>query len=135
MRIDRHWWRTNDGRLVPDGHPEAALLAFPRGHEIPDLVAKKTGLEAAVEKFASQSDDAPDGELKQAPPPADKMAPPPADKAVGRIVSKRPPASGPGSGAEAWRKYAVDETGKPAEWFADMSRDQIVEFLDDVELN
>lgn len=66
MILDRHWWRTADGRLVPDGDPDAAILAYPHGHEIPDHLAEKVGLAAAV---------------KQAAQPANKMAARPADKA------------------------------------------------------
>lgn len=49
MILDRHWWRTADGRLVPDGHPDAAVLAYPRHTEIPDDVARKLGIAAEPE--------------------------------------------------------------------------------------
>lgn len=46
MILDRHWWHTVDGRLVPDGDPEAAILAYPRFTEIPDATAEKLGITA-----------------------------------------------------------------------------------------
>lgn len=42
----------------------------------------------------------------------------------------RPPTSGPGSGVDAWRVYAAKATGMPAEDFATMSRDDVIELLD-----
>lgn len=44
MILDKHWWRTEDGRLVPDGDPAAAILAYPRGMEIPDATARELGI-------------------------------------------------------------------------------------------
>lgn len=78
MIVDRHWWRTNDGDLVPDGDPRAAFLAYPKGHEIPDHLAEKVGLAAAVRALADDAQDAErsdeDAYAKQAAKPADKMA-------------------------------------------------------------
>lgn len=34
MRAETRLWRTADGRLVPDGHADAALLAYTPGDEI-----------------------------------------------------------------------------------------------------
>ncbi len=44
MILDKHWWRTVDGRLVPDGDPDARFLAYPAKHEIPDRVAIQLGM-------------------------------------------------------------------------------------------
>lgn len=44
MILDRHWWKTGDGRLVPDGDPDAAFLAYPAGMEIPDATARQLGI-------------------------------------------------------------------------------------------
>lgn len=74
MILDRHWWRTRDGRLVPDGDPDARFLAFPRGHDVPELIAEKTGLAAAVKRHV--------GDAKQAAPQEDKMAGRPPDKSA-----------------------------------------------------
>ncbi|NUR80717.1 MAG: hypothetical protein HOQ21_09775 [Dermatophilaceae bacterium] len=43
---------------------------------------------------------------------------------------KRPPDSGPGSGAEAWKAYAVKLTGQDEAFFAAMQRDDIKEYVD-----
>lgn len=45
MILDKAWWNTADRtRLVPEGHPEAAFLAYPRSTEIPDATAAKLGM-------------------------------------------------------------------------------------------
>lgn len=46
------------------------------------------------------------------------------------VVPVRPPTSGPGSGAPAWREYAAAVTGTPVEEWSTLSRDEIVELLD-----
>lgn len=68
MILDKHWWRTADGDLVPDGNPEAAILAYTRGQEIPDATAKQLGI------LADESDE------KAKPAPANKARTRPADK-------------------------------------------------------
>lgn len=45
---------------------------------------------------------------------------------------EQPPVSGPGSGVAAWRDYAAAVTGEPVAEFDDMSRDDIVEYLESV---
>lgn len=118
MILDRHWWKTADGRLVPDGDPDARILAYPRGHDIPDALAERAGLTAAVERAAG---------AKQQPKPANKMAAKPSDKAPAR-----PPKSGPGSGIEAWRAYVAElPDGPPAEELAELSRDELIELAGD----
>jgi hypothetical protein len=37
-------YRTNDGRYVGHGHPDAAFLAFAPGHEIGDALAEQWGV-------------------------------------------------------------------------------------------
>lgn len=66
MILDKHWWRTTDARLVPDGHPDAAFLAYPRGQEIPDATARQLGILEPEAKAASA--------------PANKARAKPADK-------------------------------------------------------
>ncbi|WP_037322995.1 hypothetical protein [Amycolatopsis thermoflava] len=43
---------------------------------------------------------------------------------------ERPPTSGPGSGAAAWRAYAAALTGSPAEAWAELSRDEVIAQLE-----
>ncbi len=68
MILDKHWWKTEDGSLVPDGDPAARILAYPKGMEIPDATAAQLGITA----------DDPDGKAK--PAPANKARTKPADK-------------------------------------------------------
>lgn len=44
MFVTEHVWRTNDGRYVPTGHPEAAFLAYAPGQEVADREAQRIGL-------------------------------------------------------------------------------------------
>lgn len=44
--VQRRVWRTTAGVLVPDGHPDAAFLAYAPGTTVPDLVAARVGLTA-----------------------------------------------------------------------------------------
>lgn len=115
MILDKHWWRAPDGHLVPeDGDvPNGSTLAYTRGQDVPDNLARKAGLLK-------------DYEPKQQPRPADKMAAKPADKAA----PKRPPASGPGSGIDAWRAYAAEVSGEPVESLADLSRDELIALVE-----
>jgi hypothetical protein len=46
------------------------------------------------------------------------------------VDMKRPPLSGPGSGVEQQRAYAAKLTGRPLEDFANMQRDEVIEFID-----
>lgn len=34
MKTDRHLWRTDDGRLVHTGDPDARILAYPAGSDV-----------------------------------------------------------------------------------------------------
>lgn len=63
MQTVHHIWRTSDGRHVLDGHPDAAILAYAAGDQIPDHVADEVG-------------------VKMAARPEDKAKPKPEDKAV-----------------------------------------------------
>lgn len=44
MIVQGQVWRTNDGRLVPSGDPDAAFLAFAAGQEVADREADRLGL-------------------------------------------------------------------------------------------
>lgn len=46
FRVERHVWRTADGRLVEHGHPDAAVLAYAAGQDVPDAEAERSGLKA-----------------------------------------------------------------------------------------
>lgn len=67
-------WRTADGRHVPDGHPDAAFLAYGPGDQVPKDVLDEV-----------------EGKPKRGRKPADKQAPKPADKGgltVTRLADK-----------------------------------------------
>lgn len=64
-------YRTEDGRHVPDGHQDAAFLAYAEGDEVPaDVLAEV------------------EGKPKRGRKPADKQATKPADKASGVTVTR-----------------------------------------------
>jgi hypothetical protein len=45
MILDKHyWWTADRTRVVPDGDPEAAFLAFAKGHEVADMLARSYGM-------------------------------------------------------------------------------------------
>jgi hypothetical protein len=44
MHVTEHVWRTEEGRYVPAGHPEAAYLAYAPGQEVLDREAQRIGL-------------------------------------------------------------------------------------------
>jgi hypothetical protein len=69
FKVDQRLYRTTDGKLVEEGDPAAAFLAYPAGTELSDEEARREGL--LVERKA-----APKAQAK----PADKAAPKPADK-------------------------------------------------------
>jgi hypothetical protein len=65
-------WDSTRRRLLPDGHPDAAFLAYPAGTEVSDEEARRVGIPVAgpAEPKARKT------------PPADKMAPVPQNKGV-----------------------------------------------------
>jgi hypothetical protein len=73
VMIDQRWcWTADRSRLVPDGHPDAAFLAYTPGTEIPEDEARKAG-------------------LLPAPGPAPVTAPPgdePDSKAIDKLADK-----------------------------------------------
>lgn len=44
MKATERIYRTRDGRLVKEGHLDAAFLAYPPGSQIPDDEARANGL-------------------------------------------------------------------------------------------
>jgi hypothetical protein len=42
--VERHLWRTKDGRLVPTGDLDAWILAYAKGDQIPEEIALREGL-------------------------------------------------------------------------------------------
>lgn len=72
MRADQRWWHTADRqRIVPDGHHEAAFLAYAVGDEMPDPEP-----EAPVELETPAETEAP----KSRRPAANKMRRPAGEK-------------------------------------------------------
>lgn len=45
-------------------------------------------------------------------------------------VPQRPPATGKGSGAQAWREYAAALTDSPVESWSELSREEIADVLE-----
>lgn len=83
MILDKHYWWTNDQKaVVPHGHPDAAFLAFAKGHELADALARKHGIlkeHDAEDDTADAKDDA-----KAKPAPANKARAKTADKSDGK---------------------------------------------------
>lgn len=64
-RVPEHIWRTRDGRLVLTGDPDAAFLAYARGDDMAEEVARERGiLDAVAGKKAAR-----DATPKAAPKP------------------------------------------------------------------
>lgn len=80
FRVDSHIWKTSDGRLVEHGDPDAAFLAFAAGQEVPDDIARRSGL-VAFRARAKPAD-------KAMGKPADKAVSKPTDKSGGVTVNK-----------------------------------------------
>lgn len=64
-------WRTQDGRHVSDGHPDAAFLAYADGDEIPDSVLSEV-----------------EGKPKRGRPAGSKNKPKPEDKQADKAEDK-----------------------------------------------
>jgi hypothetical protein len=47
-RVPEHVWRTNDGRLVLTGDPDAAILAYARGDQMSEDEAGRRGIVDAL---------------------------------------------------------------------------------------
>ncbi|MDH2429323.1 hypothetical protein [Sphaerisporangium sp. TRM90804] len=71
MRADQRLWRTNDDRLVAEGDPDAATLAYTVGDDI-----------APRDEGKLPRSEGPAGEEKAARRPANKAADKPANKGV-----------------------------------------------------
>lgn len=54
MKATERVWRTTDGRHVPEAHPDAAFLAYPVGHEMPDEIAAELYPAAEPEPIAEE---------------------------------------------------------------------------------
>lgn len=66
--------------MVPDGHPDAAFLAFAKGHELADPLARKYGILSDPEDEAADAE--PEAKAKAAP--ANKAKAKPANKSGGQ---------------------------------------------------
>jgi hypothetical protein len=75
--VERHIWRTASGELVEHGHPDAAVLAYAAGDQVPDEIAAKDRLS----RFAKKS----------TPKPEDKAVAAPANKAAAKPAAKPTP--------------------------------------------
>lgn len=84
-----------------------------KGERLGSVLADKTSTEPAPQPAST---------------PTPEPAPPPAEPV--ELNPQRPPTSGPGSGVEAWRRYAADVTDSPLESWSSLTRDEIIELLD-----
>lgn len=73
FHVDKHIWRTADGRLVPTGHADAAVLAYAAGQDVTDDEARRLELADVYPQ--------PTAGTKVAPRAADKLAAQSANKA------------------------------------------------------
>lgn len=86
MKATERIFRTADGRHVREAHPDAAFLAYPVGHEMPDDVAAElypADVEPAPEAEPTVEPEAtaePAAEEKATPPAANKARKPAANK-------------------------------------------------------
>jgi hypothetical protein len=55
FRVPRHIWRTQDNRLVLDGDPDAAFLAYPTGEEMAEEEARRRGILDVLEGKPAQA--------------------------------------------------------------------------------
>lgn len=67
ITVARRVWRTAVGTLVPDGHPDAAFLAYAPGTLVPDLVAAQVGLTAALAADPARTVEVPPAVVVPAP--------------------------------------------------------------------
>lgn len=67
IHVQRRVWRTNSGVLVPDGHPDAAFLAYTPGALVPDLVAARVGLTADLAADPNRTIEVPPATVVPAP--------------------------------------------------------------------
>jgi hypothetical protein len=58
-KTEQHIWRTTDGRHVPHGHPDAAILAYPAGGEVPDHILDEITGDRTPETVEADPDIAP----------------------------------------------------------------------------
>jgi hypothetical protein len=56
MLVTEHVWRTEDGRLVAAGHPDAAYLAYAPGMDVADREAQRVGLSDFLKSRAKPQD-------------------------------------------------------------------------------
>lgn len=81
MILDKHyWWTADRTKVVPDGHPDAAFLAWAKGHEVADPVARQYGIltdeaETAEAETDAAHEDAAEAKAKATPANKAKAAP------------------------------------------------------------
>lgn len=89
--VDKHIWRTADGTLVEHGHPDAAILQYPAGTEVPDADAKRLRLaEVGKTDPAPEPEAEPEPKKEAEPEKSDTAAKTraPANKAVAKPSDK-----------------------------------------------
>lgn len=127
---------------VIDGQLAIATLAA--GHDPVDTPAseKVEGVEVIDESGtagAGEAVNADTGEVTAPGEPLPEIPPdqyaedaepiPPSRKVAGAELPPPPPRSGAGSGVENWREYAVQVTSRPAQTWANLNRQEIIDEL------
>lgn len=87
--------------------------------------------QTGVPTVEAVEESAPAQAVVEEPVPVEEPAPVEEPVLEQRAVLIPPPQVGPGSSADAWRVYAAEATGSPAETWAETSRAAIIEVLRD----
>lgn len=86
---EHKWWNADKTVLLPNGHPDAAFLAYPAGTDLAESEAIRLGLLAAPPPVVVEARDIEDVEPKvRRATPANKLGSAPANKAGKTIVEE-----------------------------------------------
>lgn len=122
-----------EGEVVEtDTEPGEAVNAdtgevTPPGEPLPEIPDRHADEIAAHDRFVEAAD-----KLDPATTPAKVLDPESPDHPGKRITEERPappPRSGAGSGVGAWREYAAQVTTRPAQTWAKMNRQEVIDEL------
>jgi hypothetical protein len=86
VKTTQHVWRTEDGRYVPNGHPDAAILAYATGDEVPSGVIAALSPEDPQEAPEPEEPEEPAAAESEEPPLADVEDPEPEEPAAAEAL-------------------------------------------------